>query len=411
MTPVRKVIGVVAAPLFLALAVVGQLVVINRAPLPGGGTPDLVLLVVTALAVTSGPMAGTLAGFAGGLALDIAPPGGHLAGEYALIFCLVGYACGRIMTAVEETTGERPAATALTVMAVGAAVGEAGKAALGRMVSDPSVTGQAIRHVLPGAVVYDVLLCAFVLWLVSAAVRRPAPERAPRPEFAQAYGVAAAFRLASAGAAPRLRLAGSTPPPVRPPARAEPKLRLSGVRSPALSRTHAASSLAQPALPGGRAVKLNFAGSGRGNPLDGASALPPGRSPGRGWLRAQPPRPAAATAPRRTSPPKGWLRADRLMAASAPPRTSPGKGWLRPARTASAASSWRPKSPSRGWLRPARPAPAPRRASPRRGWLRPARPPKGNWYTRGPSGRWLRRGRRPWRSPRLLLSQLVGGRR
>jgi rod shape-determining protein MreD len=433
MTPVRKVIGVVAAPLFLALAVVGQLVVINRAPLPGGGTPDLVLLVVTALAVTSGPMAGTLAGFAGGLALDIAPPGGHLAGEYALIFCLVGYACGRIMTAVEETTGERPAATALTVMAVGAAVGEAGKAALGRMVSDPSVTGQAIRHVLPGAVVYDVLLCAFVLWLVSAAVRRPAPERAPRPEFAQAYGVAAAFRLASAGAAPRLRLAGSTPPPVRPPARAEPKLRLSGLRSPALSRTHAASSLAQPALPGGRAVKLNFAGSGRGNSLDGASALPPGRSPGRGWLRgsrtaaavaaprrtfpgrgwlrAQPPRPAAVAAPRRTSPPKGWLRADRLVAASAPPRMSPGKGWLRPARTAPAASSWRPKSPSRGWLRPARPAPAPRRASPSRGWLRPARPPKSNWYTRGPSGRWLRRGRSPWRSPRLLLLQLVGGRR
>ncbi len=437
MTPVRKVIRVAAAPLFLVLAVVGQLVVINRAPLPGGGAPDLVLLVVTALAVTSGPMAGTLAGFAGGLALDIAPPGGHLAGEYALIFCLVGYACGRIMTAVEETTGERPAATALTVMAVGAAVGEAGKAALGRMVSDPSVTGQAIRHVLPGAVVYDVLLCAFVLWLVSAAVRRPAPERAPRPEFAQAYGVAAAFRLASAGAAPRLRLAGSTPPPVRPPARAEPKLRLSGLRSPALSRTHAASSLAQPALPGGRAVKLNFAGSGRGNSLDGASALPPGRSPGRGWLRgsrtaaavatprrtspgrgwlraqpprpaaataprrtspgrgwlrAQPPRPAAVAAPRRTSPPKGWLRADRLVAASAPPRMSPGKGWLRPARTAPAASSWRPKSPSRGWLRP-------------------ARPPKSNWYTRGPSGRWLRRGRSPWRSPRLLLLQLVGGRR
>jgi rod shape-determining protein MreD len=433
MTPVRKVIGVVAAPLFLALAVVGQLVVINRAPLPGGGTPDLVLLVVTALAVTSGPMAGTLAGFAGGLALDIAPPGGHLAGEYALIFCLVGYACGRIMTAVEEATGERPVVTALTVMAVGAAVGEAGKAALGRMVSDPGVTGQAIRHVLPGAVVYDVLLCAFVLWLVSAAVRRPAPERAPRPEFAQAYGVAAAFRLASAGAAPRLRLAGSTPPPVRPPARAEPKLRLSGLRSPALSRTHAASSLAQPALPGGRAVKLNFAGSGRGNSLDGASALPPGRSPGRGWLRgsrtaaavaaprrtfpgrgwlrAQPPRPAAVAAPRRTSPPKGWLRADRLVAASAPPRMSPGKGWLRPARTAPAASSWRPKSPSRGWLRPARPAPAPRRASPSRGWLRPARPPKSNWYTRGPSGRWLRRGRSPWRSPRLLLLQLVGGRR
>jgi rod shape-determining protein MreD len=447
MTPVRKVLRAVAIPLFLVLAVIGQLTVVNRAPLPGGGKPDLVLLVVTALAVTTGPMTGMLAGFAGGLALDIAPPGGHLAGEYALIFCLVGYACGRIMTAVEEATGERPTVTALTVMAAGAVAGEAGKAVLGKMVSDPTVSVAAIRHVLPRAVVYDLLLCAFVLWLVSAAVRRPAPERAPRPEFSQARQLTTAFRLASAGAVPSLRLAGSTAPLTPPPVRAEPRLRLSGARSPALSRTNVAFSPGRTALPGGRTAKLNFASTGasalrtpqrlpgkapgkgwlrpekavgtaaprRGAPPKGwlrgdrtaaVPTVPQRRSPGKGWLRAAP-TVASATAIRRTSPPKGWLRAERLVAASAPRRKSPGKGWLRPVKPAPAP---RLKSPGKGWLRPAKPAPAPRRRSPGKGWLRPARPPKSNWYTRGPSGRWLRHDRGLWRSPRRLL-QLVGGRR
>jgi rod shape-determining protein MreD len=412
MTAVKTVTRAVAVPVFLVLAVVGQLAVVNRAPLPGGVAPDLVLLVVTAAAVTTGPMPGTLAGFAGGLALDVAPPGERLAGEYALIFCLVGYLCGRIMVAVGEATGERPAVTALTVMAFGAAAGEAGKAALGRMLSDPSVTMPAIRHVLPGAVVYDLLLCPFVLWLVSVAVRRPAPEAAPRLEFSRAQRLAGAFRPASTGAAPRLRLAGSTPRLVPSPVRAEPKLRLSGASSPALARTQVASSPARTALPGGRALKLNFAGAGRGSSLGGASAFRPppprpGRSPGKGWLRADRTQLAAVTAIRRTSPPKGWLRAARLVAASAPHRKSPGKGWLRPAKPAPAPHR---KSPGKGWLRPAKSAPAPRRKSPGKGWLRPAKPAKSNWYTRGPSGRWLRRDRSPWRRHRRP-QQFVGGRR
>ena len=69
---------------FLVLAVLAQVTMVNRLPLPGGASPDLVLLVVTALAVTGGPVPGMLAGFAGGLALDLAPPVSDLAGEYGL---------------------------------------------------------------------------------------------------------------------------------------------------------------------------------------------------------------------------------------------------------------------------------------------------------------------------------------
>jgi len=420
MTAVRKVTRALTVPVGLIFAVIAQLVVVNRAPLPGGGAPDLVLLMVAASAVTMGPMVGTLAGFAGGLALDIAPPAGHLAGEYALVFCLVGYLCGWISGVIEDVSGERPVVTSVTLVALGAAAGEAGKAALGMMLSDPSVTGPAIRHVLPGAILYDLLLAPLALGLVSVAVRRPAPERAPAPVFSQAQRLAGALRGASVGAAPRLRLAGSTPPPVPPPVRSEPKLRLAGASSPSLSRTKAASSLSQPALAGGRTPKLNFASAGRGNSLGASSALRVpqslnGKSPGKGWLRADKlAGPAAATALARKSPPKGWLRAGKPVGrpagmAAAGTRKAPPKGWLRAGRPVPAAP--RRKSPGKGWLRPDKPPRAPRRKSPGRRWLRQGRPVRSNWYTRSPSGRWLRRGRNPWRSRRQRLLQLVGGRR
>ena len=42
----------------LLAALVLQLTVLDRLPLPGGVAPDLVLLVVVALALSSGPMTG-----------------------------------------------------------------------------------------------------------------------------------------------------------------------------------------------------------------------------------------------------------------------------------------------------------------------------------------------------------------
>jgi len=464
---------VLLSPLLLIAAVLAQLVVVNRLPLPGGGgTPDVVLLVVAALGVSAGPVTGLLAGFAGGLAIDVAPPGGHLAGEYALVYCLVGYACGRIRDLAQGSSADRSATASLIVMAAGVIAGEAGKAALGLMLSDPNMTGPAIRHVLPAAVVYDLLLCPIAVWLVSVVVGRPVTDRAPEPQFPQAFRFAPAFRLASAGAAPGLRLAGSSPALVPPPVRSEPRLRLASGRSSSLARTNRAFSSAGTAAVGGRPVKLNFASTG-------ASALRAARvanfqrkSPAKGWLR--PGKPAGTAATRRpASPGKGWARGDMPSAPvrrparpgkgwargdmpSAPARrsTSPGKGWIRPARPgAGAQSAWsrrspgrgwargdlrtapvrrpgsaglpaspgkrspgkgwlrtvkpppppRLKSPGRGWLRAAKPLPAPNRKSPGRGWIRPSKPPKQNWYTRSPSTRWIRRGRRR----RLLL----GGRR
>jgi rod shape-determining protein MreD len=425
----RKALVAVVLPVALFAAVVVQLTVVNRLPLPGGDAPDLVLLLVTAVAVvTSNAMTATLTGFAGGLALDIAPPVTHYAGEYALVFCLVGYLTARVMAAISAASGgaERDPSICLAVMAVAAAAGEAGKAALGLLLSDPNVTGPAIRHVLPGAVLYDLLLTPVVYWLVSLVARlaRPASERAPAPVFFGAQRLASAFRLASAGAAPNLRLAGTGAKFSDPrPARREPKLRLADSRSNSLARTdRAGPNSAQLPLAGGRAAKLNFAHSGSAHRPEGSALAHTGRTPklnfaadrpaitprrrkgpGKGWLDAAGRR--RRPADRRLKPGKGWLDAAGRPKQPADTRVKPGKGWLDADRRKPPTA--RRAKPGKGWLTAdRRRPPTARRAKPGKGWLRPARPPRANWYSSGPTTGWIRRSRAKdrWRTRRRSLS-------
>jgi len=188
----------------LAAALVLQLTVVNRLPLPGAGLPDLVLLVVVALGLCARPATGAVTGFCAGLCLDIAPPGSYLIGEYALVFCLIGYLCGRL----RGVAGRSALLTIVAAMAA-AAAGEALFALVGLAVSDPQVTWSAVQQVLPSAVVYDVVLSPFVLYLVMQTVsyvdalgRRGAADGRP------AEGSALARSLGGSGAVPAM--AGAT---------------------------------------------------------------------------------------------------------------------------------------------------------------------------------------------------------
>ena len=148
---VRGLISFVA----VSVAVIVQLTIVDRIAFPGGAGPDVVLLAVAALALAGGPMTGVLIGFWAGLALDVAPPGSHFVGQNALVFCLIGYACG-LAADVPNSEGVpeqgRTALFEIVVTAAGAVLGEALAALLGAMLSDPRVTWSAIRHVLPVAV-------------------------------------------------------------------------------------------------------------------------------------------------------------------------------------------------------------------------------------------------------------------
>jgi rod shape-determining protein MreD len=291
---VRAVIAVIV----VAVTVVVQLTIVDRIAFPGGAGPDLVLLVVAALALAGGPMAGVLTGFLAGLALDVAPPGSHFVGQNALVFCLVGYACGLL---ADDASGDaeqgHTALFEIVVTASGAVVGEALLALLGVMLSDPRVTWPAITNVLPAAVAYDVLLCPFVLYAVAAALRlggargegrragwSPSQARTPAPGASQG-----AIRQLAGGNAPRLRLSerdkgpGSIgglrgPGAVRPTARREPQLKLGrpGQRSPVgLGAAFAPAGL------GAGTARVRFGGRRREGVL-GGSLLGGSRSGGRG---------------------------------------------------------------------------------------------------------------------------------
>jgi rod shape-determining protein MreD len=260
---VRGLIGAVA----VALAVVVQLAIVNRIAFPGGAGPDLVLLTVAALALASGPLAGTLIGFWAGLALDVAPPGSHFVGQNALVFCLIGYACGLVADAPGREGAAEQGHTALfeiLVTAAAAVCGEALSALLGAMLSDPRVTWSAIARVLPVAALYDVLLCPFVLYAVAAVLRLAgastarAPGRSRRAAAPSGLGQAAPL--------------GGTPG--RTLARREPRLRLGQGGSAAAASLGAAFA-------GAGTPKVRF-GAGRGGAvlsgsrLGGAAALNPG---------------------------------------------------------------------------------------------------------------------------------------
>ena len=143
------------------LGIVLQLTVLNGLRLPGGGVPDLVLILVAALAMTEGPLSGLVIGFAAGLCLDLAPPGSQLIGQYALIFCLAGWAAGRL-----SGPAGRSALRSVLLVGVVVAAAEVLTAAAGLVLEPAQVTLAEIREVLPATIGYDLVLCPFVLYLV-----------------------------------------------------------------------------------------------------------------------------------------------------------------------------------------------------------------------------------------------------
>jgi rod shape-determining protein MreD len=380
----RRLLTAAVLTAALLAAVILQLTVVNRLPLPGAGAPDLVLLLVTAIAVAISPLAGAVSGFAAGLALDVAPPAAHYAGQDALVFCLAGYAAARVAGMIRDGSGERVPAVSLAVLAAAAAAGEAGKAAVALALADPDVTGAAVSRVLPSAVLYDLLLAPVAFWLVSRVTRGRAAESAPVLEFTPAQRLAGAFRQASAGAAPvlfapRKRLAGSGPSYRRPsPARAVPRLRLADSTSSASARTSAAWTTSTGLrAAAGRTPRLNFAGDSPSRTARPAALSAAGsRSPRAGWLR---------------SAHSGSGRSAGLSRSSRIPRTP---RFSRNSRGLRFSSGTRGSALGSG-------------VAFRRGGI-----PRRNWHTAAPSRSWLRRSDHRWHRPwhRRLLRRVGVGR-
>jgi len=161
-------VALTAVLVVVALAL--QVTFLSRLPLPGA-TPDLVLLVVVATALSGGPTVGLLTGFAAGLALDLVPPADHEVGRWAFVLTVVGYLSG-----LAQAESRRSAFVPLVVVAAAAVGSVLLYAGLGALLDDPNVTWSAVTGLLPTALVYDVVLSAFAVPAVLALSRRVQPE-------------------------------------------------------------------------------------------------------------------------------------------------------------------------------------------------------------------------------------------
>lgn len=107
-----RILDAVKIALLIFVAAIIQVTILNAIGILGGA-PDLLLVTLVSVALLRGPIAGTLAGFFGGLLVDVTTL--QTLGLTALVLTIVGYWVGRY----GETTGrDRTHAPLLSVLVV-----------------------------------------------------------------------------------------------------------------------------------------------------------------------------------------------------------------------------------------------------------------------------------------------------
>jgi rod shape-determining protein MreD len=145
-------------------AVLLQVTVLGRLPLPGAA-PDVVLVLVVAFALAEGPMSGITTGFLAGLLADGLSD--HEMGRLALAYAVAGYVTGLLQDDTERSTLQPFGAVLL-----GAVSSLAAFTAVGILLGDPRVTFESVARAAVSSVPYDVVLTPFVVPLVTGLVRR-----------------------------------------------------------------------------------------------------------------------------------------------------------------------------------------------------------------------------------------------
>jgi rod shape-determining protein MreD len=169
--PVRR--AIVSAVLLL-LAVLIEVTVLAPLPFPGA-TPTLVLVVVVILASQFGAATGALAGFAGGLLLDIAPPAAGTIGISALLLTVVGYAVGRF-----AESDDRPWWSFAILGALAAPLVVLAGAVLGGLLGDPRVRWEDVVGLMLSAAAYALVLGLILMLPLRRLCRWAVPEAYPR---------------------------------------------------------------------------------------------------------------------------------------------------------------------------------------------------------------------------------------
>jgi rod shape-determining protein MreD len=143
-----------------------------------GGTPDLLLVTLVAVALLRGSIAGAAAGFLGGLIVDVATL--EILGVTSLLLTLAGYWIGRY----GETTARDRTHAPFVAVAVVTILYAFGALALRFVLGEPAPA----RLILVDTLFQGVGLNLILTWPVYALVRRLLP---PRPRTVRTEGVPA----------------------------------------------------------------------------------------------------------------------------------------------------------------------------------------------------------------------------
>jgi len=162
-----------AAVLFFFVTIVQVTIVSSIGIL--GGSPDLVLVTLVAVALTQGSIFGAVSGFWAGLLLDIARLG--TLGFTSLLLPLAGFWIGRY----GETTGRDRAHAPLLSVAVVTVLYAIGSLVMHFLLRESAPARIVLIDELPATVALNLLLTFPVFWLVRRLFAPPA--RRPEVEF------------------------------------------------------------------------------------------------------------------------------------------------------------------------------------------------------------------------------------
>lgn len=139
--------------------------------------PDLLLVTIVCIALAAGSVAGAVAGFAGGLLVDVMTLG--TLGTTSIVLILAGYWAGRY----GETTGRgRSYAPALAAFAISIVAGLGG-VALHFLLGEPVAAREALATAVPSAVLAAVLALAVARVTDRMLASPPAVERTHQVEL------------------------------------------------------------------------------------------------------------------------------------------------------------------------------------------------------------------------------------
>jgi rod shape-determining protein MreD len=152
----------------IVTAVIVQLTLLSRLGLPGA-TPDLVVVTIVAIALALGPTQGAVAGFVGGVLVDLAPPGDSLLGVNAIVYVAIGY-----LTVIDPRDRTVPILIGIVGLSAGAAV--LATSALDTLLGSDRVQWDAVAGMALSSALYAVILAPLAILGVSWLAARITPD-------------------------------------------------------------------------------------------------------------------------------------------------------------------------------------------------------------------------------------------